>query len=186
LCALPGEDILGGELVRWADGYWLVTERDPHDEVYTKASMEQCNYLLRWIDAYGRTVEKRCIVSDGTRYLAGETVGANVGNGLVLGDSRITVVFARDDDTVALNRRNRFLIDDYDSGTVLAYRITKPFKLGGVYNGRGCMSFIMSEVNTEDDDNFTLHIADYYKYFPRPDVPGGSGSGGGGGGGSWL
>ena len=29
------------------------------------------------------------------------------------------------------------------------------------------MSFVMTEVNTEDDDNFELRVADYYKHFPR-------------------
>jgi hypothetical protein len=73
----------------------------------------------------------------------------------------------RDEYSLQLHRDHRFLIDDYDSKTVLAYRLTKPFKLGGVYGNEGAMTFVLTEVNTEDDDNFELHIADYYKYFPR-------------------
>lgn len=83
------------------------------------------------------------------------------------GDSRIAMTIARDEYTVQLNRDNRFLIDDYDSDTVLAYKLTKPFKLGGSYGGDGVLHFVLQEVNSEDTDNFELHIANYYKYFPR-------------------
>ena len=64
-------------------------------------------------------------------------------------------------------RENRFLIDDYDSPNVLAYRLSKPFKLGGSYNGKGVLYFVLQECNTEDTDNLELHIANYYDHFPR-------------------
>jgi len=167
LCALPGEDILNGALVEWQDNRWLVIGEDVNNEIYKKAVMQQCNYLLRWIASDGTIVERWCIISDGTKYLTGETISSYNDNGMSLGDTRISMMIARDSYTVQLNRNNRFLIDDYNSPTVLAYRLTKPFKLGGVYNGHGVMSFVLTEVNTEDDDNLELHIADYYKYFPR-------------------
>jgi len=119
-------------------------------------------------------IERWCIVSDGTRYMTGESNNIHSQNRLAIGDSRIALVIARDEYTVKLNRSNRFLIDDYDSMDVLSYKLTKPFKLGGVYNGLGVMSFVLSEVNTEDDDNMELHIADYYKYFPKDANPGSS------------
>lgn len=167
LCSLPGEEIISGSLVYWNDNYWLVTAVDANNEVYTKAIMLQCNHRLRWIAADGHIIERWCIVSDGTKYLTGETISSYNENGMSLGDTRISVSLARDEYTVQLNRGFRFLIDDEDSDTVLAYRLTKPFKIGGVYNGNGVMSFVMTEVNTEDDDNFDLRIADYYKHFPR-------------------
>jgi hypothetical protein len=45
--------------------------------------------------------------------------------------------------------------------------LTKPFKLGGSYDENGVVIFVMTECNTENDDNIELHIADYYKHFPR-------------------
>lgn len=169
ICTMPGEDIDSGALVEWADNRWLVVGKDPNNEIYTKATMIQCNYLLRWIAADGTIVERWCIISDGTKYLTGETISSYNENGMSLGDTRIAMTIGRDEHTVQLSRANRFLIDDYGSEKVLAYRLTKPFKLGGVYNQHGAMSFILAEVNTEDDDNMELHIADYYKYFPRDD-----------------
>lgn len=167
LCSMPGEEIISGSLVHWNDNHWLVTAVDVNNEVYTQATMLQCNHLLKWITADGTIVERWCIVSDGTKYLTGETMSSYNDNGMSLGDTRIAVSLARDEYTVKLGREHRFLIDDEESNTVLAYRLTKPFKVGGVFNGHGVMSFVMTEVNTEDDDNFDLHIADYYKYFPH-------------------
>lgn len=86
---------------------------------------------------------------------------------LVRGDSRLTLTLPRDKETIRLNRDNRFLIDDYDSPNVLAYRLTKPFKLGGTFTGNGVLSFVLQECNTEDSDNLDRHIANYYDYFPR-------------------
>lgn len=83
------------------------------------------------------------------------------------GDSRISIILPRDSETIMLERDNRFLVDDYESNTPLAYRLTKPLKMGGSYNDNGILSFVLAECNAEDDDNFELHIANYYKYFPR-------------------
>lgn len=174
ILSLPGEDIQGGSLIAWNGYNWLVIQRDPHNEVCTKAVMMQCNYLLRWIAADESIVERWCIISDGTKYLTGETISSYNDNGMSLGDTRIAMTIPRDEYTVQLNRSHRFLIDDYDSGSVLAYRLTKPFKLGGVYNGHGSMSFVLTEANTEDSDNLELHIANYYDHFPRENSTGGS------------
>lgn len=86
------------------------------------------------------------------------------------GDSRIAVTLPKDEETLALGRDSRFIIDDYDAPNPLAYRLTKPFKLGGSYDNNGVVIFVMTECNSEFDDNHELHIADYYKYFPREDT----------------
>lgn len=86
------------------------------------------------------------------------------------GDSRISLTIAKDEYTVNLTREHRFLIDDYASKNVLAYRLTKPFKLGGSYDENGVLCFVLQECNTEDSDNLELHIANYYDHFPREDA----------------
>lgn len=83
------------------------------------------------------------------------------------GDSRIAVTLPKDEETLALGRDARFIIDDYNAPNPLAYRLTKPFKLGGSYDNDGVVIFVMTECNSEFDDNPVLHIADYYKHFPR-------------------
>lgn len=166
--ALPGEDIRHGCLVFWQDNYWLVTERDADDELYVRAKMVQCNYLLKWVDANSVIHEQWCIVEDGTKYL----VGTYEDRDFIVsrGDSRLGLTIAKNEHTAKLERGVRFLIDDPDADSPLAYELTKPFKLGNHYNGEGVYKFVMQEVNTTDDDNQELMIADYYKHFPREDT----------------
>lgn len=165
LCTLPGEDLVLGGYVEWMNNHWLITEKDANNELYTKGIMRQCNYLLKWVSDTGDIIERWCIVEDGTKYLTGEWGDNNFV--LTRGDSRISVTIAKDEYTIRFNRNNRFLIDSYDSPNVLAYRLTKPFKLGGTYNETGVLSLVMQECNTEDSDNLDLHIANYYDYFPK-------------------
>ena len=89
------------------------------------------------------------------------------------GDSRIAITIARNEFTAKLDRQDRFLIDDMESKHMLAYTLSKPLKFAGVYGENGVYKFVMQEVNTTDDDNQELGIADYYKHFKRkPDADG--------------
>lgn len=183
IIALPGEDIIHGSLVYWMDNHWLVTERDANTTVYTRAKMIQCNHLLRWVSADDEIIEQWCIIEDGTKYLTGEYEDRNFV--VTRGDSRISMTLARNQETVRLDRSNRFLIDDMEAPIPLAYALTKPLKLGGSYNDMGVFKFVLQEVTTTDDDNFELRIADYYKHFEREqanepeDIPDEPGDGGG-------
>lgn len=165
LCTLPGETLPHGGLVYWSGNYWLITEIDVNTEVYARGKMRQCNYLLRFISNDKQIIERWCIIDDGTRYLSGEYGDREMI--MLRGDSRISMTIAKDEYTSQFGRENRFIIDDYDSKNVLAYRMTKPYKLGGTYGANGVYYFVLTECNTEDDDNLELHIADYYQYFPR-------------------
>lgn len=86
------------------------------------------------------------------------------------GDSRIAITLQRNEFTAKLDRLDRFLVDDPLSGHMLAYANTKPLKFAGVYGKtkdelEGVVKFVCQEVNSTDDDNFELGIADYYKHF---------------------
>lgn len=160
--------VRAGGLVYWMDNYWLITECDANTVIYTKAKMRQCNHLLRWVDTDGIIHEQWCIVEDGTKYLTGEYEDRNFV--VTRGDSRISMIIARNEDTVKFSRDCRFLIDDPESKTKLSYSLTKPLKVGGAYGAYdidGVYSFVLQEVVSTDDDNHELGIADYYKYFPK-------------------
>lgn len=166
--ALPGEDIRHGAYVDWMDQMWLVIEKDYNTEVYTKAKMQQCNYLLKWVDDDHTIHEQWCIVEDGTKYLTGEYEDRNFV--ITRGDSRIAITLPRNEYTAKLGRLHRFLVDDPLSSVMLAYALTKPLKFSGVYGKteeelNGVLKFVLQEVNTTDDDNQELGIADYYKHY---------------------
>lgn len=169
LCTLPGESLPPGGIVEWMGNHWIITEFDANSELYSKAIMRQCNYLLKWIADDGNIIERWCIVEDGTKYLTGEYGDRDFI--ITRGDARVSLTLPKDKYTIRLNRDARFLIDDYRSPNVLAYRLTKPFKLGGSYGDGGVLYFVLQECNTEDTDNLELHIANYYDHFPRGQEP---------------
>lgn len=166
--SLPGEDIAPGGMVEWMGNCWLVTEKDAANELYSRARMIQCNYLLRWVDPDHIVREQWCIIEDGTKYLTGQYEDREFF--VTRGDSRLGMIIAKNEHTTKMKRGCRFLIDDADSELMLAYELTKPFKLSGVYNDHGIFKFVLQEVNTTDDDNQDLRVADYYKHFPREET----------------
>lgn len=165
IISLPNEDLRNGSLVRWMDNYWLITERDANTTIYTKCKMIQCNHLLKWVSGDGVIHEQWCVIEDGTKYLTGEFEDRNFI--VTRGDSRIAMTIAKNEFTEKFDRECRFLIDDPDSPHKLAYILSKPLKLGGVFNNDGCYKFVLQEVTATEDDNHELGIADYYKYFPK-------------------
>lgn len=170
---MPGDDIELGALIHWMDNYWLVAERDANTTIYTKAKILQCNHILKWINPNREIIQQWCIVEDGTKYLTGEMEDRNFV--VTRGDSRISVQLSRNKHSVALDRDQRFLIDDPETPHKLSYLLTKPLKVGITYNQHGVMKFVMQEVTATEDDNHELGLADYYKFFPRDtdssDVP---------------
>lgn len=166
--SLPGEDIPCGGMVYWMDNYWLITEKDANTEIYTRAKMIQCNYLLRWVNTEGNICEQWCIIEDGTKYLTGEYEDRNFI--VTRGDSRIAMTIAKNSETSKFERTNRFLIDEPSSKDKLAYALTKPLKVGWTYNNQGVYAFVLQEVTTTDDDNQELGVADYYKYFNKDSI----------------
>ena len=167
ILSLPGDDIEHGSLVAWMGNHWLVTERDANTTLYTKAKMIQCNHLLHWMNEDGKVCEQWCVIEDGTKYLTGELEDRNFV--VTRGDSRISMMIARNAETVRLNREHRFLIDDPESPIKLAYQLTKPLKLGWSFNDEGVYKFVLQEVTSTSNDDVANGVADYYKYYSRDD-----------------
>lgn len=165
ICSIPGEHLRHGGLVDFAESKWIITELDADNEIYDRGIMVRCNYLLRWIGSDGRLKEKWCIVEDGTKYLIGEKSEDTI----TIGDARIALTVPKDKDTNELRRGARFLVDDPDTDTPLAYQITKSNKLFNVYDGNGVFKFILNEVQLTKEDNVELRIADYTSW--KPSMP---------------
>ncbi len=68
IIGLNGEIIDCGSDCEWMGNHWIVTATDANNEVYSKGYMQQCNYLLKWIDPDDKQIHQQwCIVSDGTK-----------------------------------------------------------------------------------------------------------------------
>ena len=106
-----------------------------------------------------------CTIISNTTDLTGEFGDKDMA--MLRGDSRVSMTITKDEYTLKFGRNSRFIIDDYGSPDPLAYRMTKPYKLGGSFDENGVLRFVLTECNVEADDNIELHIPDYYTYFPR-------------------
>lgn len=165
MLSLPLADIKCGAMVEWEENFWIVTEKDANNELYTKTKLLQCNYLLKWVDEDHVIREQWCFIEDGTKYLTGEYEDRRFITSR--GDSRIAMTIANNEHTSKFGRENRFLIDEPGSAEKLAYLLTKPLKVGKTYQGEGVFSFVLQESVSTDNDNLELGIADYYKHFPK-------------------
>lgn len=81
------------------------------------------------------------------------------------GDTRIAMTIGRNEHTIKFGRKNRFLVDDLESGSTMSFDLSKPLRVGHIYNGHGVLKFVLSESDFTEFDNLELGIADYYKYF---------------------
>lgn len=165
ILSMPDEDLHAGSIVDWFDNKWLITEKDANTTVYTRCKMLQCNYNLKWIDKCGTVHSQWCIIEDGTKYLTGIFEDSHFI--VTRGDSRIAMTISRNKDTIAFDRDTRFIVDEENSPEKLAYRLTKPLKVGHVYGDEGIFKFVLQEDVITDEDNTELDIADYYKYYPK-------------------
>lgn len=47
---LPGEDFSIGSIVYWSKSHWLITERDPEDEITVRGRIQICRKEIKWQD----------------------------------------------------------------------------------------------------------------------------------------
>lgn len=178
ILSMPGETLRHGGLVDWMDNYWIIYELDANTTLRQKGILWQCNYLLKWVSEDGVIHEQWCVVEDGTKYLTGEMEDRNFI--VTRGDARIAITMPKNEQTVKLNRENRFVVDDPASDKMLCFILSKPLKVGHIYgknnDNDGVFKFVLQEVTATGDDNFELRIADYYKYYPKEDISGSSAS----------
>src|SRR5574344_171165 len=57
----PNESFNVGDLIVWDDNNWIITEVDSDNQIYTKGTIEQCNYILRFQDSTGTIISKPVI-----------------------------------------------------------------------------------------------------------------------------
>lgn len=164
IISMPGDDITLGSLIFWMDSFWLVTERDSNTTLYTKATLTQCNHLLKWVDkASGKIIEQWSVISDSSD----SGVSHDSDRAMRFGDTQIHMVICKNEFTQAFGREDRFLIDDIDAPHKLSFNISRPMKMWANGMDNRLYDFVLEESSATEDDNHELGVADYYKYFSR-------------------
>lgn len=161
----PGERLCLGDMVQWANTWWLVNAMDFNEELHCAGKMAQCNVLLRWQDNSKEIRTVYGVAEDATKYGAGTDTTAY----MTLGSFIIKVDIPVNEDTLLLRRDQRFLIGYAGNGyRQTPFKITRVNRITGTYDvdgqeiGKGYLEVSMTEDQfREGKDNVELGIADY-------------------------
>lgn len=163
IIARHGESIICGSIIYWSNHTWIVTDLDVDDDLYAKGTITKTNYMLSFTLPDGTDVTKPAYIRDVTKYLVGETRKDII----TIGSSRMSVTVAKDRDTSTIHRGTRFLIDDPDATTTIAYEITKIDRVTGLLDGNGVYKFLVVETNVREDDDVVYMVPDNSAYVPN-------------------
>lgn len=169
----PSQTIRAGDIVDCLGRKWIVLEVDPDQTIYTKALIQQCNIILKWISKKSRKVIERYAWAENvTKYSS----GIRDSNVIQRVEFQVKVRVGLDEETALLKRDQRFLLDldgsEYDtclaSGHPDAYILSnRDVFTRASYFGKDTgkvveLTLSESMFNTETD-NAELMIADYWE-----------------------
>jgi len=137
----PGEYFYSGQIVQWANAFWLIEEFDSNTDLLTYGKMHECNYLLKWQNASGTVVERHCVESRIS------TVGIDENKVIEIGKKQSKLLIPYDSETIKLRVGKRFYIDN-NTENPTPYEITLANTTQYVKNGHGYLEFVVTETAT--------------------------------------
>lgn len=136
----PNETFTIGDYIFWMNEYWIITEADVDDKLFTSGKMERCNYLLKWQNAKGDIIERHAIISSASKYNDGENAGAVI----ILGSDQLSVSIPLDNESLHIKRKTKFFIDNNDEDPTV-YELTGTNNVADSFSGKGVTSWIVKE-----------------------------------------
>lgn len=138
-----------GDLIEYNLTKWLVLSADVDNEVYSSGTMQQCNYVLRWLNANSDIIESDCIVLNASQYNSGEFTNKTV----TISNNQLMIYLPLNEESVKIKNGMRFFIDN-DTVNPKVYRVTRVDTVSMTFDGVGCVSLIVTETQfNADTDN---------------------------------
>lgn len=170
--SLPGQKILAGDYVEWANNFWLVYEADNDDEVYIEGNLRQCQFELFWQNSNGKIVSRHAWVQNASAYNNGESGN----NTITLQSNQFMVYMPYDDETLILENGLRLHMSR-NNRKCKPYKLTRPDDIANGYGEKGVLNlvFTQDEYNFEEDKLVELEsgkfiwICNYSSPTPPPD-----------------
>ena len=154
-----------GMYVKYKDKFWLIVGLVDDNTVYEKSILYLCNYLLTWVNASGKVIQRWCYAASASQYNNGET-----GERFYTVRSDQLMVFTPDDDECLLIAdKQRFVIDrrcqvyekDFDESVVkdtskpiIVYALTRHDSVLYDYQGSGHFAFMAYQEEQQSDDGY--------------------------------
>lgn len=149
--------------------YLIMTMPDTN-QIYTKAPIHECNYVLKWQDSSGKVLSYPCSIENASQYNTGEN---SVNSVMRTGFSQLMAWLSFDENTLKIGRTNRFFVD-YDKTSPLVYRTTSMNHVDYSYNENRIIRIVLTEDEYNPDvDNVELWLCDYIdpENIPTPTKP---------------
>lgn len=160
ILSMPDEPFFEGDYVIWQNRYWLISDIDMENEIQYRGSMMECNRTLRWQNANGEIVERRCATSE----KATNTQGISSNEKIDSVKTNYTLYLPLDEETMKVRRYQRFIMD-VDLEDPNTYVVTNRNVISSVYDPdkkHGVIMLVLSQdERSQDKDNLDLIIADY-------------------------
>ena len=156
--AYPGEEIGLGDMVECYGAHWIVTQKDPNTDMYSRGLMELCNTKISWQNPDTLDIVERWV-------LIKNPYSTNVKESQTLTtlNGKYEVYITKDEESLAVPPDKRFIIGEA-GGKPLVYKLTFPDINAETFDeqGRGIIVWnLVSEENIRESDNLELMIADY-------------------------
>ncbi|MDY8021259.1 Ig-like domain-containing protein [Paenibacillus polymyxa] len=143
----PDESLANGDIVKWRNKNWIITDCDPNDDIYSKGILLKCVSSLRWLDSSGEIVELPFALTNDNI----TNFGVDDGKIIELPNERRNIVISANEKTDVLNKKKRFIFDGR------AWSITAINKLDTGLN----FLTLKEDLINNATDNLELEIADY-------------------------
>jgi len=165
---VPIGSLKAGDYLFYENEYWLVNGRPGNNQIYEKAVIIECQYLLKWQNNNGDIIERWINLTSASKY----DVGENGNHVVVLTSNNYTILIPNDIESFDLDGK-RVFIDLHPTNPTRVFKITRTDDPLYNYNSHGgILNLIADKVElNKDTDNQELRICDYIEQTTPPLSP---------------
>lgn len=154
-----------GMYVKYKDRFWIITGLVDDNEMYEKAVLSLCNWLLTWINEKGEIIQRWANITSASQYNNGETSSKFY----FVRSDQLMITLPNDDESVLIPENKRFIIDKrcdiYQksisseitkdlSYKLISYQFTRADSVLYDYGNDGCMGYIGTQDEQHEDDGY--------------------------------
>lgn len=167
---LPGEDFSIGSIVYWSKSHWLITERDPEDEITVRGRIQICRKEIKWQDDNSHKIHSLWATVEKPYY---SNLEENKQMSYSTREFRIQMPF--DEYSANLNIGKRLMLEIIND-VPKTYRITSVDQMTSRidYNNEqvGFLSFnVEQDLYNPETDNAEKMICDYVPIEDTEEIP---------------
>lgn len=162
---VPIGTCVAGQYIKYKDRFWLIENLVDDNQIYEKAILTICNWLMTWINASGKIIQRWAHIDSASQYNNGETDKKFY----FIRSDQLMVYLPDDPESLMLDSGKRFIIDkrcrlyekDIDEGTVklvgkplTIYDVTRRDSVLDDYQGSGLSGLLVTQTEQSADDGY--------------------------------